>query len=123
MVRASRAVPTSSRAASSSGSSCGLRNASRKIASISDCVALPPAPCDIVIRSSRTLARARLARSIRSSTSLLAHGAGQRLRRAPALGRLGLGLLVLLERALDPAGRHDRLPGMASGTLVLVSLP
>src|ERR1019366_8477665 len=36
-----------SSAASSSGSSCGLRNASGKTASIRVWVALPPAPCDI----------------------------------------------------------------------------
>ncbi len=44
VVNASRAPSIVSRAASSSGSSSGLRNCSRKIASISVCVALPPAP-------------------------------------------------------------------------------
>ena len=63
-----RAPPTVSWAASSSGSSSGLRNASRKTASIRVCVALPPDPCDIVMRSSLTLGRRRRARSIRSST-------------------------------------------------------
>ena len=48
----------SATAASSSGSSSGLRNASRNTASISVWVALPPDPCDRVIRSSLTLGRA-----------------------------------------------------------------
>ena len=56
--RQPRAVDRPSRAASSSGSSSGLRNCSRKIASISVCVALPPAPCASVIRSSLTRALA-----------------------------------------------------------------
>ena len=53
-MKASRARRPGSGRASSSGSSSGLRNASRKTASISVCVALPPAPCDRVIRSSLT---------------------------------------------------------------------
>ena len=55
-------------AASSIGSSSGLLNASRKTASTRVRVALPPEPCDIVIRSSRTLGRRLRARSIRSRT-------------------------------------------------------
>ncbi len=68
VVSASREQPISSSAASVSGSSRGLRNASRKIASTSVLVALPPAPCARVIRSSFTAARRLRARSMRSST-------------------------------------------------------
>jgi hypothetical protein len=53
-VKASRILPTAKVAASSSGSSNGLRKASRKIASMSDWLALPPAPCARVISFSRT---------------------------------------------------------------------
>ena len=105
-----RAPLTVSWAASSSGSSSGLRNASRKTASIRVCVALPPAPCDIVTRSSLTLGRRRRARSIRSSTCCSRpSGLGQR-QLAPSLGgealvpKLGLGQgLVYPALAHDPA--------------------
>ncbi len=65
VVIAIRSLPTATTAPSSSGSSSGLRKASRKIASISVWVALPPAPCARVMRSSLTRALRRLARSIR----------------------------------------------------------
>ncbi len=57
-----------STAPSSRGASSGLANASRNTASISVWVALPPEPCDRVIRSSLSLALRARAFSIRWST-------------------------------------------------------
>ena len=66
-MRAGRPRSTSD-APSSSGSSSGLRKASRNTASISVCVAFPPAPCESVIRSSRILGLRARAFAMRSST-------------------------------------------------------
>lgn len=68
VVNTTRELSSASVAPSSSGASSGLRNASRKIASIRFRVALPPEPCASVIRSSRTTGRRRRMRSIRSRT-------------------------------------------------------
>ena len=113
---ATRDPPRSSWAASSSGSRSGLRNASRKTASIRVWVALPPAPCDIVMRSSLTRGRRRRARSMRSRTccSRSASGSWRRGRVRRFLGRVRLLVLCLLvlcllivgvltERLVDPA--------------------
>ena len=126
VVSARLAPPASSRAASSMGSSSGLRNASRNTASTRVRLAFPPAPCDIVIRGSLTRGRLRRARSMRSSTcsSRTVPGAGcgaPGLRSSRGCGcRAGAGvpltalllglLLVLAQRGVDPAGRgHDRV--------------
>ena len=52
------------------------------------CVALPPAPCDMVIRSSRTRGRLRLARSIRSSTCCSRSATGSTRRPPGSAGTL-----------------------------------
>jgi hypothetical protein len=68
VVNASRPAAVVSDAPSSSGSSSGFRKASRNTASISVCVAFPPAPWESVIRSSRIRGLRARALAIRSST-------------------------------------------------------
>ena len=69
VVNARRAPFTAKTRRSSSGSSSGLRKASRNSASISVWVAFPPAPCASVIRSSLIRGLRRRARSMRSQAS------------------------------------------------------
>ena len=108
------APPTASRAASSSGSSSGLRNASRKTASIRVCVALPPDPCDIVIALFPDLGAAP-PRAVDPVQHLL-FPIGQR-QLAPSLGgeallaQLGLG-----QGLVDPALAHALPTSAASAT-------
>ena len=86
VVNASRPAAVSSDAPSSSGSSSGLRKASRNTASISVCVAFPPAPCASVIRSSRIRRLARAGPGDPLQHLLLAGevlGAGVRADRPP----------------------------------------
>ena len=105
VVNASRPAAVVSDAPSSRGSSSGLRKASRNTASISVCVAFPPAPCESVIRSSRIRGLRARALAIRSSTC------SSRVRcSAPACARTGL---------LRPVGRrrHARVASFTRSRL------
>ena len=68
VVNASRAPPASIVATSASASSAGEAKAGTSTPSISVCVALPPAPCAIVMWASRSFGRRARCFAIMSST-------------------------------------------------------